>query len=256
MALSVFFLAVAATAFVGTYAERFAIDIGMRSYDGKMWFCNDGKDRKIPAKYATPASRKGATFADLPEGERPQMRKLKDGSMEADVLDDGNSWVAVVDSKGNRNAYLVSSDGFHGPVCTKTGGVPQVEGVSGKEYIVELPFKTNDMTLDQVTAVAKKVGGDKKIDAGSDDKDAYLYKGNDFVVDFVLALVDKTAQDYMRASANNWPLTIQLLDYDYYKKHGQSCFSKRKIDRGVVPKRSWLSRMMTINDKKFAIRAN
>jgi len=227
----------------------------MRSYDGTMWFCNDGKDQKIPAKYATPESRKGQKFEDLPESQRPQFRKLLNNVVEPDVLDDGNAWVAFVNKNGDRYGYIVSSDGFHGPICTKTNKVAQVEDVSGKDYIVEMPFRSIPLTKDGLTEIAKKVAGNKKIDVGADDKDTYLYKGTDFVIDLVLAVVAPGTQKYLKESANNWPISIQLLDNDYKKKHGQSAFAKRNIPTGVLPSRSWLSRMMVINDQRFAARA-
>jgi len=243
---SLMLVALAATAVAAGPAIEWTIDIGTRSYDGTWWFCADGVDRPIPDKYATEASRAGATFDEL-KNERPAMRQRGDVT-EPDILDDGNSWVAFVNGD-QRIAYLVSSNGYHPAVCTKTMRVNEVENINGQDYIEEMAFKTKPLTREQLDEIAAKVGAGKKINQPY-KKPNYLYKGTDFVIELILEVTDAATQEKygLRKSANNWPPHFHLFDAHYKDLYGQSAFENNQIPFGNTPPRDAMETMRNIKD--------
>jgi len=240
MAISLAFLAatVAVAVFAATGSDatqKMVIDIGVRSYDGKMWFCNDGVDRPIPA-----GMRDGG-WEKLPKNEQPMMRTRKDGKKEPDYDDCGNAWVAFVSRDHERRAFLTSSDGFHA-VWSKFQTC-SVEDISGQDYINELPYLTKPTNYEQLEEIAQKLSNKNK----GDEK----YRGVDYVIDLVFAVADDKAKAELSKSANNWPISLQLLDAHLNEKLGISGFVKRNIPLGTIPSRSQLDREENLLDKRF-----
>jgi hypothetical protein len=242
------FAAIAVSAAPQEEPTRFDIYFVLRSYDSKMWHCNDGVDRYIPDDAPSPKD-KAAFMAyvknmDVPASEKPAFRYLKDGSKEPDVLDDGNCWITLVNPETKeRHSYLVASDGYHD--APANGYVEAVEAVSGKNYARKLDFQTEPLTWSEVRAIGARVGRNKRIDSMVN---GYPYKGPDFAIDFVFDLVNPTIRSKLQESANSWPVSMQLLDNYYYEKHGNSAFERHGIDRGIVPERADLSTMTVDGD--------
>jgi len=240
-----------AVAMAAAAPEKMKIDIGMRSYDGTMWFCKDGKDREIPAKYFADRYNPNLDFTGLADNERPQTQKCANGTVLNEVLDNGNCWLALMSSDGQRRSYLVSSDGFHS-VCSKSERVEPVEDVNGVDYIQQQDYTTKPLTYEQIEKIAKEVNGGKVINNVAENP-ADRYKGTDFVIDLLLAVVEPETAAKLKESANNWPESIQLLDYHYFKKDGESTFTKRGIPVGTIPSRSSLETMKIHNDERVHV---
>jgi hypothetical protein len=225
--------------------EEMDVYFVLRSYDSSMWHCRDRKDRKIPFDVPDFTNDKEAFMeyiSKMPANERPMMRTLKDGSEEPDVLDDGNCWITVVHPKTKeRHAFLVSTDGYH----DVRGGtyIPSVEDVSGKNYVKKFSFKTRPFTFPELKRIGSELNNGRRVDQPIDGEEGYLYKGSDFCIDFLMAIVDPETKAQLQQSANNWPVSMQLLDNYYYNKHGMSAFERHGIDRGDVPARAHLSTM-------------
>jgi hypothetical protein len=226
--------------------EVMSIEIGARSYDGSMWYCVDGQDRYYD-QYMYAADPEGY-IASLPAHKRPAMRTLADGTQEADIIDYGDIWVSATrPSDGERHNYFIASDGYH---AVKTPiFLPAVEGIPGKDYLKKTNFKTIPITHKRLREIGERIAAGRKIDSFE-----CPYKGTDFLIDFLMEIVDEPTKEYLRESRLNWPKAAIFLDKYYINKLGEkaSAFVRHGIPLGDTPPRDHLSLSYHIENPKAA----